>query len=230
MSGGSLYAQNVTAVGWVGNTVPSDLPGNKGIVELPTSDCSNPGIVVGAALAGQRPIYIIRYQGFLWYNLATLVNYAAKSKEMWKTPCPIFIRALAMEGGMGPVAGNLHHSMAMRMPGIKVAAPMTPGEWKQVWDEFMVGDDPVLCSESRLSFGIDYEMGGEYVPGAKVTIFAIGTARLSTERNCHLDVPCNLFEVVWLKPSRFPDGAIRSLKGSEFGVVVDGDYETCGAS
>ena len=86
LNGGQLYCQNVTAVGWVGNTVPSDLPDNKGIVELPTSDCSNSGIVVGAALMGKRPIYVIRYQGFLLHNLAHIVPYAAKSNALWGRP------------------------------------------------------------------------------------------------------------------------------------------------
>ncbi len=231
---GLLFAQNVMAVGWIGNTVPSDLPGNKGIVELPTSDCSNPGIVVGAALMGCRPIYVIRYQGFLWYNLATLVNYAAKSKELWGKPCPIFIRALAMEGHMGPVAGNLHHSMAMRMPGIKVAAPMTPGEYRAVWDDFMAGDDPVLCSESRLSFGNIDEMGDVGMSGSVVTLFGISAARLNVAKAWKAlwdgGIESNVHSVVWLRPFIFSCLAIDSLRRSKFGVVVDGDYEESGAA
>ena len=100
---GRLYAQCVKAVGWIGGTVPDTV----GIVELPTSDVSNGGIVVGAALAGERPIYVVRYQGFLAYNMITVLNYAAKSMEMWNTPCPVLVRALGMEGSMGPVASNM---------------------------------------------------------------------------------------------------------------------------
>src|SRR5688572_8662617 len=73
---GLLLAQNVNAVGFIGGTVPEL---SDGIIELPTSDVSNSGIAVGAALAGRRPIYVIRYQGFLWYNAAHIANYAAKS-------------------------------------------------------------------------------------------------------------------------------------------------------
>jgi len=70
--------QSLTAVGWVGNTLPE----RNDMVEFPTSDVAQSGFITGMALAGKRPIYIIRYQGFLWYNAATIVNYAMKSKEI----------------------------------------------------------------------------------------------------------------------------------------------------
>ena len=47
---GLLYGQCVTAVGWIGGTVP-ELTEDQGIVELPTSDSSNPGVVCGAGLS-----------------------------------------------------------------------------------------------------------------------------------------------------------------------------------
>ena len=94
---GLLFGQCVTAVGWVGGTVP-EMSEEDGIVELSMADVAGPGIAVGAALTGRRPIYVIRYQGFMWYNAAPLLNYAAKSKEMWDVPCPIFVRSIAMEG------------------------------------------------------------------------------------------------------------------------------------
>ena len=35
-------------------------------------------------------------------------------------PCPIFIRGIAMEGSIGPVAGSSQHSIYFKMPGIKI--------------------------------------------------------------------------------------------------------------
>ena len=52
-----------------------------------------------------------------------------KSKEIWKIPCPVFVRGIGMEGGIGPVAGSSHHSLYYRMPGVKIASPMTPMEY-----------------------------------------------------------------------------------------------------
>jgi pyruvate/2-oxoglutarate/acetoin dehydrogenase E1 component len=77
-----IMGQCLTAVGWVAGTVPSWVD-KKNIVELSMADVANGGIAVGAALNQNRPvIYVVRYQGFLWYNAISIINYAAKSKEM----------------------------------------------------------------------------------------------------------------------------------------------------
>ena len=228
--GGELYCQNVTAVGWVGGTVPDDIPGNKGIIELPTSDSSNPGIVCGAAIAGKRPIYIIRYQGFMAYNNASLLNYAAKSKEMWDVSCPVFIRAIGMEGSMGPVATGMHHSMAIRTPGIKVFAPMTPKEWTAVWKEYINGDDPIYCSESRLSYGDHPELDNRrQISHPEVCIVAIGPARFSA-REAVTRVPekAVVIDQVSLKPLRFTPREYDMIASAKVVLVVDSDYQSCG--
>jgi pyruvate/2-oxoglutarate/acetoin dehydrogenase E1 component len=126
---GKCYGQCLTAVGWVGGTLP-ELYEESGMIELSMADVAGGAIVTGAALAGDRSIYVVRYQGFQWYNAASIVNYAAKSKEIWGRICPVFVRSIAMEGAVGPVAGSSHHSLVHRMPGIKVIAPMTPDEYK----------------------------------------------------------------------------------------------------
>jgi CubicO group peptidase (beta-lactamase class C family) len=83
----------------------------EGMVEFSMSDVSNGSIATGIALAGGRPIYVVRYQGFQWYNLVSIVNYAAKSKEICNRHCPIFVRSIAMEGGVGGHAGIFSNSM-----------------------------------------------------------------------------------------------------------------------
>lgn len=243
---GLLFGQCLTAVGRVGGTIP-DLPecttpaSSGGIVELPTSDVAGPGFVVGAALAGRRPIFVCRYQGFMTYNLATIVNYAAKSKEMWGVPCPLFVRAIAMEGGIGPVASGSHHSMAMRMPGIKVAAPMTPDEWSAVWYSFLHGTDPVYCSEHRLSFRLDAEMPDQQCQTLSdeldIILIGISAGRLSTTKALPNLVAAGyrvgLYGVVGLKPfipSPFLLCDLRRLRPGGVALVVDSDYTTCGAA
>lgn len=230
---GLLFGQCVTAVGWIGGTIP-EMTEEQGIVELSMADVAGPGIAVGAALVGRRPIFVCRYQGFMWYNAASLVNYAAKSKPMWGVPCPIFIRSLAMEGGIGPVAGGCHHSMIMRMPGIAVCAPMTPGEWLEGWEWFMSHDDPVYASEHRRSFSIDYEMDPVLDDHAAITIFAISAARLNALEAIELlrreGISSNLIHILWLKPFRITDFMLSSLKRTGVGLVIDSDFEIAGAS
>ncbi len=227
---GRLYAQCVKAVGWIGGTVPD----TKNIVELPTSDVSNGGVVVGAALAGERPIYVVRYQGFLPYNMITILNYAAKSKEMWNTPCPVLIRALSMEGSMGPVASNAHHSIVLRMPGINVLAPMTPIEWQIAYERFMQQDYPMFLSESRLALNKEakdfayYDDGYRPAKHKKCAVFLIGAARFAAQELVkHNDLYITqLFDLNGRQPTHIYD----TLYNSDFGIVVDADYSVCGVS
>jgi pyruvate dehydrogenase E1 component beta subunit len=230
---GLLFGQCVTAVGWIGGTVPQ-MTEEEGIVELSMADVAGAGIAVGAALMMRRPIYVIRYQGFMWYNAAPLLNYAAKSKALWKVPCPLFVRSIAMEGGIGPVASGAQHGMVMRMPGMPVVAPMTPGEWLDAWDHFMNHDDPLYVSEHRRSFPIDHEITSVVRRRALVTIIAVSAARLEAERALVLlareGIPCNLIHLVWLKPLVLREEILDSLSVTEVGLVVDADFAIAGAA
>ena len=230
---GLLFGQCVTAVGWIGGTVP-EMTEKEGIVELSMADAAGAGIAVGAALVGRRPIYVIRYQGFMWYNAAPILNYAAKSKAMWGVPCPVFVRALALEGGIGPVASAAHHGMVMRMPGIPVISPMTPGEWTQAWEWFMAHDDPIYVSEHRRSFAINYEMEPLLQPKAEMTLLAISAGRLNALEAVKLlsreGIACDLIHLLWLKPFQVTEVMLESLKKTGRGLVIDSDFEIAGPS
>ena len=113
---GFVFGQCLAAVGWVGGTLPP-LTEKEGMIDLSMADVANGGIVAGAALSNRRPIYVIRYQGFSWFNAPIILNYACKSKELWGVPSPILIRGVAMEGSIGPVAGSSHNSIYYKMPG-----------------------------------------------------------------------------------------------------------------
>jgi acetoin:2,6-dichlorophenolindophenol oxidoreductase subunit beta len=231
---GLLLAQCVRAVGWIGGTVP-ELTEQEGIIELPICDVAGGGFACGVALSGRRPIFIVRYQGFMWYDCASLINYAAKSKGIWNVPCPVFIRSIAMEGkGIGPVASSSQHGMFMRPPGCLVVAPMTPGEWTEAWLWYHMHDDPMYVSEHRMSFNIDYEMPNRIRPDSKITILAISSARLSAIKAIEvldsMDIPCDLIHVTWLKPFNILSVMEESLAKTKLGVVFDSDFSISGPS
>ena len=226
---GKAYGQCLTAVGWVGGTLP-ELYEEDGMVELSMADVAGGAFVVGAALAGDRPIYVVRYQGFQWYNCVSIINYSAKSKSLWNRPCPVFVRSIAMEGGIGPVAGSSHHAIYHRMPGLKIASPMTPKEYVQVYELFLKDDEPYYVSEHRKSFDNteDLKDSVEY-ENPDFTVFAISITRfemdklknLSEEKNLKL----NIFHILWLKPFHINDAQKTSLKNSIYGgMVLDDDY------
>jgi pyruvate/2-oxoglutarate/acetoin dehydrogenase E1 component len=225
---GKCYGQCLTAVGWVGGTLP-EMYEEEGMVEFSMADVAGGAIATGIALAGGRPMYVVRYQGFQWYNLASVVNYAAKSKEIWNRSCPIFVRSIAMEGGVGPVAGSSHHSMAQRMPGIKVASPMTPGEYQNVYDCFMNEDEPYYISEHRKSYDNTEELENIILPTADFTIFPISITRLEMKKLVDLakqeNISLNIIHQLWIKPFIVEDSWKIALDNSKFGgLVTDDDY------
>ena len=226
---GLALGQCLTAVGWVGGTVP-ELTQEEGLVELSMADVAGGGIAVGIALAGRRPIYIVRYQGFQWFNAPIILNYAAKSKDLWGIPCPIFIRSIAMDGGMGPVASDSHHSLYSRMPGVPICAPMTPREYETAWEYFMAHDDPLYVSEHRKSFAIDYEMEDKIQVMADITILAISSTRLNAIEAIKTlekeNIKCNLIHLFWLKPFEVTKKIINAVNTSKHGaLILDGDFE-----
>ncbi len=228
-NGGVLLGQCLTAVGWVGGTVP-ELTENDGIIELSMADVMGGGIAVGLALAGRRPIYVVRYQGFQWFNASIILNYAAKSKEMWGVPCPIFIRSIGMDGGMGPVASGSHHGIYVRMPGVPICAPMSPEEYKAAWEFFMTHTDPLYVSEHRRSFSIDYELKPIMHEKADITLFPISSTRLNAREALKLlekeGITANIIDLFWLKPCTVSNAIKNALENSRYGgIVIDGDYE-----
>jgi len=228
---GKAYGQCLTAVGWVGGTLP-ELYEDDGMVELSMADVAGGAIVVGAALAGDRPIYVVRYQGFQWYNCVSIVNYAAKSKSIWKRPCPVFVRSIAMEGGIGPVAGSSHHSLVYRMPGIKIASPMSPSEYLECYDHFMNDDEPYYISEHRKSYDNTSNFCDVFENETPdFTIFPISITRFEMDKLVQLSeeysIKINICNLMWLKPLKVSDKAIKSLSNSKFGgLVLDDDYES----
>jgi len=226
---GLCFGQCLTAVGWVGGTLP-EMYEDEGMVEVTTADVANGGFVVGAGLQGIRPIYVVRYQGFQWYNSPMIVNYASKSKEVWDRPCPIFIRSIAMEGGMGPVAGSSHHSLYQRMPGTKIISPMTPKEYQYSYDMFMKEDEVYYVSEHRRSYDNTEELGDVFHDEPDVVLFPISITRFDAEEaRKELEkrgIKISIIHQLWIKPFLFTEIWKRQLNSSKFGgIVLDDDYE-----
>jgi pyruvate/2-oxoglutarate/acetoin dehydrogenase E1 component len=225
---GQAFGQCLTAVGWVGGTLP-ELYEEDGMVELSMADVAGGGIVVGSGLMNRRPMYIIRYQGFNWYNSPMIANYACKSKEIWDRPCPIFIRSIAMEGGIGPVAGSSHHSLYYRMPGINIVSPMTPKEYETAYDWFMKNDEVLYVSEHRGSYDNTIELEDVILDQSDIVLFPISITRFEAEKARKLllneGIKASIIHQIWLKPYIVQDSWKKCLINSKFGgLVLDDDY------
>jgi len=228
---GFVIGQCLTAVGWVQNTIPKQ---KKGIVELPMTDTAGMGTAVGASIVGSRPIIVLRFQSFLWLNSSPLVMHAAKAKEIFGYGAPVFVRAIASEAnyGQGPVHGNNYHSPFIHMPGLNVCAPMTPKEYSNIWSQYMKDSSPYLVSEHRSSYKSDKEFKNIYNRDAKITIFAISSARLNALKALDIlkekKIKFNLIHVVWLSPFKISKKDVEALKKSKNGLVIDASYTECG--
>ncbi len=225
---GKVFGQCLTAVGWVGGTLP-ELYEKDGMVEVSMADVADGGFVVGAALMKSKPIYVIRYQGFNWYNCPMIVNYACKSKEIWNVPCPVFVRGIAMEGGIGPVAGSSHHSLYYRMPGIKIVSPMTPKEYKSIYNAFLNDDNVYYVSEHRGSYPNKKELPNILVERPDLVIFAISITRFEAKMAISIlkkqNINVSLINILWIKPLKVPNIALKNLQKSKHGgLILDDDY------
>ena len=229
---GVIMGQCLSAVGWVQNTVPAQ---KKGIIEFPMTDVAGAGFAVGAAIAGARPIFILRFQSFLWLNASPLINHAAKAKEIFGYSAPVFIRAIASEGiSSGPIHTNCYHSPFAHMPGLPICAPMTPNEYISIWKNFKKNSDPLLVSEHRRSYKEKKEFKNFVSSKSQISIFVISAARFEidkvravlNEKNIEIDV----FHLLWLKPFKINKEYIKSLKKTKKGLVIDSTYEICSLS
>ena len=229
---GVIMGQCLSAVGWVQNTVPAQ---KKGIIEFPMTDVAGAGFAVGAAIAGARPIFILRFQSFLWLNASPLINHAAKAKEIFGYSAPVFIRAIASEGiSSGPLHTNCYHSPFAHMPGLPICAPMTPNEYISIWKNFKKNSDPLLVSEHRRSYKEKKEFKNSVSSKSQISIFVISAARFEidkvravlNEKNIEIDI----FHLLWLKPFKINKEYIKSLKKTKKGLVIDSTYEICSLS
>ncbi len=229
---GIIMGQCLSAVGWVQNTIP---PQKKGVIELQMTDTAGAGFAVGSALAGARPILVLRFQSFLWLNSSPIVMHAAKTKEMFGYGCPVFIRAIASEGfGSGPLHTNCYHSPFAHMPGLPICAPMTPAEYKKIWKIFKENDQPMLVSEHRSSYKSSIEFKDEVNNNSKITIFAISAGRFNVGKAKKIllkeKIVCDIFHIYWIKPFKIKKKYIDSLNKTKKGIVIDSSYEICSIS
>ena len=223
-----VFGQNLTTVGWVAGTLPK-LYEKDGVVELPMADVASGGIVTGSALVGKRPIYIIRYQGYNWFNCIFIINYACKSKELWKIPAPMFIRGISSEGSIGPVSGSSHISMFYKMPGIKIFSPMTSKEYEKVYKEFMKGSDVFYISEHRKSYEYSIEFKNIINKKLDIILMPISITRFAAQKAVlqlkKLGLKAGIIHLINLKPFELKKNWINAIKTSKYGVLMtDNDY------
>lgn len=224
-----IYGQNLLGVGQVAGTLPKNLGEKEGVIDLPMADVAGGGIVAGTALMGSRPFYIIRYQGYNWFNMIFIINYACKSKAIWKKPAPIFIRGIANEGSIGPVAGSTHISQFYKMPGIKIFSPITPNEYELVYNNFCKDDEVYYISEHRKTYDNQNEFKNIFSKKAKVTILLNSITRhAAKDIEEHFNKKKKSISIIHtyrIKPFILTKKEIKQIKNTSKSILIcDDDY------
>jgi pyruvate/2-oxoglutarate/acetoin dehydrogenase E1 component len=146
-------------------------------------------------------------------------------------PCPVFVRSVAMEGKIGPVAGSSHHSLYHRMPGIKIASPMTPKEYKKIYENFMREEEVYYVSEHRGSFNNEKELPDIILDKTQLVVFAISITRFEARKAIEIlnkgkKFKISLSNILWIKPLKINKKIINKLKKAKYGgLIIDDDYE-----
>lgn len=122
------------------------------VVEMPVAENGLTGIAIGSALMGQRPVMTHQRVDFALLCLEQLFNTAAKSHYVTGGAhrVPLTVRMVIGRGwGQGPQHSQSLEALFAHIPGLKVAMPSTPYEFKGMLHAAIDDDNPVMFLEHR---------------------------------------------------------------------------------
>lgn len=163
-------------LGGVFNATPGLLDefGAERVIDTPISEMGFTGAAFGAALCGIRPVVEIMFADFLGLVIDTLANQATKywyvSNE--QASVPLTIRSTVGAGGrFGAFHSQTPVGWLQNLPGLKIAAPSTPGDMKLLLQAAIRDDNPTVIFEHKLLYGRRAE-----VPDAGAAVEPLGRA------------------------------------------------------
>jgi pyruvate/2-oxoglutarate/acetoin dehydrogenase E1 component len=221
--------------------------GNKRVIDPPISENSMNGVLIGAALAGMRPIAIHPRLDFLITGIEQLVNQAANWSYVFngQVSCPITVRGIINRGGeQGAQHSQAIHAFLMHVPGLKVVMPATPYDAKGLFIAAVEDSNPVIYIDDRWLYEEIGDVSEEpyTVPigraaiatkGKDITIVAVSyMVKLAQEAAgllAHEGVSAEVVDVRSIKPLD-EDLICSSVCKTGRLVVADGGWRTAGAA
>ena len=245
-----IMGQGLWSPWYVGNSM-KDLDvryGKHRIYDTPVSEAACTGAAVGASIAGSRVIVVHPRMDFMLYAMDPIVNQAAKWSYMFngtsKARCTI--RAIVNRGGeQGPQHSQSLHSIFAHVPGLRVVAPSTVSDARDLLISSVLSDDPVMYIDDRWLYeqesmvkppkptkleDIDQQI---LVSGNDITIAGTGygtyLARQAASSLSTQSLSAEVVDVRVLNPYR-PEILLQSVAKTGRLVVVDCSWPQCSIS
>ena len=154
-----FFGEDVAAAGGVFKATPGlhERFGDDRVFDTPISELALAGAAYGAAVTGLRPVIEIMFGDFMALPMDSLVNQSAKfwyiSNEQGTVP--LVVRSAVGGGGrFGAIHSQMHGTWFQGIPGLKIAAPSTPGEAKALLKGAIRDDNPVLFLEHKRLYSV----------------------------------------------------------------------------
>lgn len=122
------------------------------VIDPPVSENGMNGVVIGAALAGLRPISIHPRLDFLLMGAEQLINQAANWFHVFggQQNVPLVVRGIINRGGQqGAQHSQALQALFMHVPGLKVVMPATPRDAKGLLVAAIEDGNPVVYIDDR---------------------------------------------------------------------------------
>lgn len=129
-----------------------DRHGPRRVFDTPISELAITGAAFGAAVSGLRPVIEIMFADFLGLSMDSIVNQAAKywflSNE--QASVPLVVRSSVGAGGnFGAIHSQSPVGWFQNVPGLKIVAPSTPADARDLLVASIRDENPVLFLEHK---------------------------------------------------------------------------------
>jgi pyruvate/2-oxoglutarate/acetoin dehydrogenase E1 component len=176
-----LIGEDVGAAGGVFKATEGlhDRFGDKRVRDTPISEQAIVGTVLGAAVAGLRPIGEIMFADFAGVCFDQIANQLAKYRYQsgGQHAVPATLR-MACGGslGFGAQHSQCVENWFLNIPGLKLCVPGTPADAYTLLRAAVRDDDPVLVFEHKALYGVTGQLSnGAALPIGKAEIVCGGT-------------------------------------------------------
>jgi pyruvate/2-oxoglutarate/acetoin dehydrogenase E1 component len=174
-----FFGEDVAIAGGVFKATPGlyEEFGASRVFDTPISELALAGAAFGSAVSGLRPVFEIMFGDFMALAMDSLVNQSAKywyvSRE--QAIVPLVVRCAVGGGGrFGAMHSQTPGTWLHGVPGLKVAAPSTPGDAKALLKGAIRDDNPVVFLEHKKLYSVKG-------PEPDVEALPIGVARVVRE-------------------------------------------------